>query len=181
MGQQRSIDIADVFQFELSPVPPALIDEYSCLRKGDKAVLVKSLSVSVTTPCAPHVVLVDAGQLLYHVVWPVSGTTGGLAASFGTRLAHYTPVSKKIILFDIYDQDAPSAKDHERTRRGRAKEVRLTRNTLLPCREVILHNSKNKNLLNNILCSYPLPHNIQLVNMLDCVVTRDEADITLCS
>ena len=181
MGQQRSIDIADVFQFELSPVPPALIDEYGCLRKGDKAVLVKSLSVSAMTPCAPNVVLVDAGQLLYHVVWPVSGTTGDLAASFGTRLAHYPPVSKKITLFDRYDQDAPSAKDQERTRRGRAKDVRLTPNTLLPCREVILHNSKNKNLLNNILCSYPLPHNIQLVNMLDCVVTHDEADVTLCS
>ena len=27
----------------------------------------------------------------------------------------------------------------------------------------------------------PLPHNIQLVNMLDCVVTHDEADVTLCS
>ena len=181
MGQQRSIDIADVFQFELSPDPPALIDEYGCLRKGDKAVLVKSLSVSAMTPCAPNVVLVDAGQLLYHVVWPVSGTRGDLAASFGPRLAHYPPVSKKIILYDRYDQDAPSAKDQERTRRGRAKEIRLTPNTILPCREVILHNSKNKNLLNNILCSYPLPHNIQLVNMLDCVVTHDEADVTLCS
>ena len=95
VGQQRSIDIADVFQFELSPVPPALIDEYGCLRKGDKAMLVKSLSVSVMTPCAPNAVLIDAGQLLHHVVWPVSGTTGDLAASFGTRLAHYPPVSKK--------------------------------------------------------------------------------------
>ena len=181
VGQQRSVDIADVFQFELSPVPPALIDQYGCLRKGDKAVLVKSLSVSVTTPCTPDVALVDAGQLLYHVVWPVSVTTGDLAASFGTRLAHYPPVSKKIVLFDRYDQEAPSAKDHERTRRGRAKEVHLTPNTLPPSREVILHNSKNKNLLNNILCSYPLPHNIQLVNMLDCVVTHDEAHVTLCS
>ena len=94
VGQQRSIDIAVVFQFELSPVPPALIDEYGCLRKGDKAVLVKSLSVSIMTPCAPNVVLVDAGQLLYHVVWPVSGTTRDLAASSGTRLAHYPHVSK---------------------------------------------------------------------------------------
>ena len=143
--------------------------------------LVKSFSVSVTTPHAPDVVLVDAGQLLYHVVWPVSETTGDLTASFGTRLANYPPVSKKIILFDRYDQEALSAKDHERTRRGRAKQVHLTPNTLLPCREVILHNSKNKNLLNNILCSYPLPHNIQLVNMLDCVVTHEETDVTLCS
>ena len=134
VGQQRSIDIANVFQFELSPVPPALINEYGCLRKGDKAVLAKSLSVSVMTPCAPNLVLVDAGQLLYHVVWPVSGTTRDLAASFGIRLAHYPPFSKKIVLFNRYDQEAPSAKDHERTRRGRAKDVRLTPNTLLPCR-----------------------------------------------
>ena len=49
------------------------------------------------------------------------------------------------------------------------------------CREVIFYNSRNKNRLNSILCSYPLPHNIQLVNQLDCVVTRAEADITLCS
>ena len=75
VGQKRSVDIADVFHFELGPVPPALVDEYGCLRKGDKAVLVKSFSVSVTTPCAPDMVLVDACQLLYHVVWPVSGTT----------------------------------------------------------------------------------------------------------
>ena len=95
VGQQRNVDIADVFQFELSPVPPALIDEYGCLRKGDKAVLVKSLSVSVTTPYAPDVVLVDTGQLVYHVIWPVSETTGDLAASFGTRLAHYHHVSKQ--------------------------------------------------------------------------------------
>ena len=128
------------------------------------------------TPCAPNVVLIDAGHLLYHVVWPVLGTTGDLAASFGTRLAHYPPVSKKIILFERYDQDAPSAKDHERTRRGRAKEVRLTPNTFIPCREeVILHNSKNKNLLNPTLCSYPLPHNTQLVNMQDCVF--DDIDV----
>ena len=83
-----------VFQFELSPVPPALIDEYGCLRTGDKAVLVKSLNVSVTTPYATDVVWVNVGELLYQVVWPVSGTTGDLAASFGTRLAHYPPVFK---------------------------------------------------------------------------------------
>ena len=66
VGQQRCLDIADVFQFEMSPVPSALIDEYGCLGKGDKAVLVKCLSVSVMTACALDVVLVDAGQLLYQ-------------------------------------------------------------------------------------------------------------------
>ena len=47
VGQQRSIDIADVFPFELSPVPPAVIDKYGCLRKGDKPCS-SSLSVSLS-------------------------------------------------------------------------------------------------------------------------------------
>jgi hypothetical protein len=48
VGQQRGVEITDVFQFELSPVPPALIDEYGCLRKGNKAVLVKGVIHSVS-------------------------------------------------------------------------------------------------------------------------------------
>ena len=180
VGQQLNIDMADVFQFELSPVPPALIDEYGCLRKSDKSVLVKSLGVVRIAPCAPDIVFVDGGQLIYHVVWPVSRTMVELAASFSTRLGDYPPETKKVILFDRYDQETPSAKDHERARRGSAKEVRITTNTRLLCREIILHNSKNKNMLNNILCGYSLPQ-IQLVKKTECAVTHDEADITLCS
>ncbi|CAL8305583.1 unnamed protein product [Arctogadus glacialis] len=36
VGQQRGIELKDVFDHELSPVPPSLIDEFGCLRKGDK-------------------------------------------------------------------------------------------------------------------------------------------------
>ena len=43
LGQQRSVDVAEIFQFKLSPVPTALIDESSCLRKGNKAMLLKSM------------------------------------------------------------------------------------------------------------------------------------------
>ena len=52
VGQQRCIDIADVLQFEMSPVPPALIEEHSCLRKGDKAVLVKSQCLCHDSMCS---------------------------------------------------------------------------------------------------------------------------------
>lgn len=73
VGQQRGIDLKDVFQHELSPVPPALIDEFGCLRKGDKSALVKRLGCPIENALSPDVLLVDASQLLYHVVWPVSG------------------------------------------------------------------------------------------------------------
>ena len=73
--------------------------------------------------------------------------------------------------------ERPSALDrphtsHERTRRGRANAVRLTPNSLLPCREVILHNATHKSLLNGILYGYHLQYNIQLVHKLDCIVTH---------
>ena len=53
------------------------------MRKEDTTVLVKYLGVAVNSAPAPEVVLVDASLLLYHVVWPVAGTAGDLALSFG--------------------------------------------------------------------------------------------------
>ena len=32
-----------------------------------------------------------------------------------------------------------------------------------------------------LICGYPLQNNVQLVSRLDCLVTHEEADITLCS
>ena len=75
------VEVTYIFQYELSPVPPSLIDEFGCLKKGVKTVLVKCLGVMVNRAPAPDVVLVDASQLLYHVVWPVAGTAGDLALS----------------------------------------------------------------------------------------------------
>ena len=63
--QQRGVEVTDIFQYELSPVPPSLIDEFGCLRKAEKTVLVKCLGVPVNSAPAPDAVLVDASQLLY--------------------------------------------------------------------------------------------------------------------
>ena len=105
------MDVANVLQFDLTPVPP---------------MLVKCLGVSATTPPAADIVLVDAGQLLYHVVWPVAGTAEDLATSFDARLAtaflcplkscYSAGMTKKLLA------------------QGIDKAVRLTPNTLLPCR-----------------------------------------------
>ena len=40
VGQQSGVEVTDIFQYELSPVPPSLIDEFGCLRKADTTVLV---------------------------------------------------------------------------------------------------------------------------------------------
>ena len=83
------MEVTDIFQYELSHVLPSLIDEFGCLRKRDKAALVKRLGGPVNSAPAPDVVLVDASQLLYHAVWPVAGKAGDLTSSFGVRLSRY--------------------------------------------------------------------------------------------
>ena len=173
------MEVTYIFQYELSPVLPSLIDEFGCLRKADETVLVKCLGVLVNSATAPDVMLVDASQLLYHVVWHVAGRAGDLSSSFVVRLSRYPPEAQNLCCLT----DEPTAKDHESMRRAGegSKDFHLTPNTPLPCREAILKNSKNKGLLASILCGYPTQNNVQLVNKLDCLVTHEEADITLCS
>ena len=96
VGQQRGVEVTNISQDDLSPVHPSLIDEFGCLRNGDKTVLVMCRGVPVNNAPAPDVVLVDACQLLYHVVWP--GTAGDLPLSFGVRLSRYPPEAPKLVL-----------------------------------------------------------------------------------
>ena len=154
----RGLEFDYIFEFELSLVPPSLIDEYGLLRKGVKAIIVKMLSVILPTAAEPDHIIVDAGQLLYKVVWPVDGTIEDIASSCAERLSVYSPHSTKQIIFDRYE-DIPSAKDHERERRGTSKEVMLSLNTPLPSRDTVLHNKKNKTRFSNLLCTFPLPNN----------------------
>ena len=76
ISQQRGVEVTDIFQYERSPVPPSVIDEFGCLRKGDKTVLVKCLRVPVNSAPSPGVVLVDAS----HCCTMLSGLSLGQQA-----------------------------------------------------------------------------------------------------
>ncbi|KAJ8400373.1 hypothetical protein AAFF_G00397560 [Aldrovandia affinis] len=110
------MELSALFDYKLGPVPASIIDEYGCLRKGNKSVIVKRLGILVPNPQVPDVVLVDESQLIYHVVGPTSGTVADLAASMGRQLNCY--ITQTFVIFDRYEQ--VSAKDHER--QGRAVE-----------------------------------------------------------
>ena len=95
VGQQRDMELMPIFGYELCAIPPSLVDEYGCLRKGNKAPLVERLGVKLQLP---DVVIVDAPQLMYHVIWPCGGTVESLNAG----LAMCGP-AEKILVFDRYD------------------------------------------------------------------------------
>ena len=102
IGQQRQMEIEPLFSYKLCAVPPSLVDEHRCLRKGNKSDLVKRLGVPQTTPSAAEAVIVDVSQLFYHIVWPHGGTSSDVVASIGSRLNRYSSDCDKIIVFDKY-------------------------------------------------------------------------------
>ena len=124
--------------------------------------------------------LVDASQLLYHDVWPSSGTVGDLAKGMETRLIHYRG-AETYVIFDRYD--GISAKDHERQRMSGegSTDYQLTLNSTLPGRDAIMKNKNNKRQLSQLLCTHDLGHNIELVSKTSSIVQYDEADISLIS
>ena len=70
VGQQREVELLPIFGDEVCAVPPLLTDEYGCVRRRNKAILVHELGVKHHKPPRPDVIIVDAQQLLHHMVWP---------------------------------------------------------------------------------------------------------------
>ena len=72
----------------------------------------------------------------------MAGTIKDIASSINSRLSiAYTAagVIETLVIFDHYN-DEPTAKDHERRRRGVIGAIyyKLTVNTPLPCREAVM-------------------------------------------
>ena len=63
------MELLPIFGYELCAVPPSLMDEYGCLRRGNKAILVHKLGVK------------------HHKVWPCDGSVDVLPESLKARLA----------------------------------------------------------------------------------------------
>ncbi len=179
LGQQRHLELRPMFNYELCSVPPALIDENGCLRKGNKSGLVKHLGVLVE-PSDPDIIIVDVSQLLYRIVWPHGGDVSSLVASIETHLKRYPATAERILVFDKYN--GVSAKDHERVRRSGDEQVDycISVSSKLPKRDTILKNKNNKRQLSAVMSSFNIL-NTTMETHVDEAYKHDEADITIIS
>ena len=83
--------------------------------------LVKGLAVVAFDEWEPEIIIVDAQQLLYHVVWQQGGAPADLVASIQGRLVLLTGNIETILVFDKYSET--SVKDHERLRRSSVPQM----------------------------------------------------------
>lgn len=179
VGQQRQFQLASIFQYELCKLPSSLMDEYGCLRKGNKSVLANRLCVQIAAAPNPDIVIVDAQQLLYHVVWPHKGDCSVLFDNMKSWLSRYPAIVEKVLVFDKYDD--VSAKDHERKRRAGegSTDYKLTLNSPLPNREAVLKNKHNKRELSQVLSTCIMGANMSVESRDDGGFAHDEADVTI--
>ena len=162
-------------------MPPSIIDEFGILRKGSKAQLMKKLAIVSTEPSNPDYVIVDAGQLLYHIVWPSDGTVSTIATSMVAKLQPYNALLTTVV-FDRYGN--VSAKDNERERCAIgvcAGTYNLTLTSPLPNREVTMKSKANKRLLSRLLCTCTLAPNIVMVGEDEGLFNHEEADVLMVS
>ena len=178
-GQKQQLQLAPIFQYELCNIPSSLIDEYGCLRKGNKAILANRLGLKQVSAPAPDIVIVDMQQMLYHIIWPHRGDDSDLSENIKRCLSCYCAGIEQVLIFDKYDD--LSAEDHERMRRAGegSTDYNLTPNSSLPNRDAILKNNHNKRELSRVLPLFNLGPNVTIDNQDDCVFAHDEADVTM--
>ena len=93
----------------LCAVPPSLVDEFVCLRRGNKAALMNRLGIKLSRPRSPDILIVDGQKLLYHVMRPCEGDPRVLVASMKARIASLP--GECVLVFGRYDHISP--KGHE--------------------------------------------------------------------
>ena len=179
VGQQRHLQLAPIFSYQLCAVPPTLADEFGCLRQGNKAALMNRLGIKLSWPRSPDIVIVDGQHLLYHVTWPCGGDPSVLVASMKARLASLP--GECVLVFDRYDHVSP--KDHERMRRAGVGSMNynLAINSPLPSRDAILKNKHNKRQLSRVLSTFDMGAAVTIDTQDTGAFGHEEADGTIIS
>ena len=179
VGQQRHLQLAPIFSYQLCAVPPSLVDEFGCLRRGNKGALMNRLGIKLSRPRSPDIVIVDGQQPLYHVTWPCGGDPSVLVASMKARLASLP--GECVLVFDRYDHVSP--KDHERMRRGGVGSMNynLAINSPLPSRDAILKNKHNKRQLSWVLSTFDMSTAVTIDTQYTGVFGHEEAGVTIIS
>ena len=144
VGEKQQLQLAPIFLHELCTISPLQIDEYSCIRKGNKSILGNHLGLKRVSASVPDIVIVDMQQMLSRIVWSHGGEASDLSENTKRRLSCYCAGTQQDLVFDRYND--LSDKDHEITRRAGdgSTDYNLTANIPLSNWGTILKKKHNK-------------------------------------
>ena len=173
VGQQRQL--LPIFSYQLCAVPLSLVDEFGCLRLGNKAAVMIQLGIKLSRPRSPDIVIVDGQQLSCYVALRRRSLSSG-GNEMKARLASLP--YECVLVFDRYGNVSP--KDHERMRRagvGRTNDNTIAINSPLPSRNELLKNNNIKRQFSRVLSSFDTAFTIDTQDT--GVFGHDDVDVTI--
>ena len=113
------------------------------------------------------------------MVWPVSGTVAGIAATIMVRLGMLS--HKAFVIFDRYDGSCAKVLECMRRAVDDSTPYNVCSNTSLPTRNGVMGNNENNSQLTQLLCTFTTSDVVEPVCCQDCMERHDEVDIMLTS
>ncbi len=167
MGMQvsgREVDIKNIIQHELSPIPTALFEESGNMRPARaKSVLKQKLQVekSRRTIEPSNALVIDGCALLWIVPYPSNGTVRDYVDAFIKLILGHLAVQDVFLVFDrYYDYSIKSETRISRAGKQPSRHYQLALNMSLPPREVLFSVTFNKVQLIDVIVK-KLCNNIQ--------------------
>ena len=170
----------DVLEYELAAIPTSMFKDTGVMRLAtNKAVLKNKLSneVSARLYMVPESIVMDGCALMWILQWP---SRGGTIADIVKHMTEYVVQklnsSHVYLVFDrYYDFSMKSAARAEREISA-CRVHKLTRQTPLPPRNVVLTNRENKVQLIDIICTDVVQH-VQSMNMSHTLVVTGRSHV----
>ena len=176
--KKRDLNLEDVFSHELCPVPSALFDDYTDMRKSSKAALVSKVAKFCEKPPLSETEIVDGNELLYHIKRPKLGTVDDLAKRV---IKNFSGKGHTVyVVFDRYRE--LSVKAYERARRAGGKipaEHDLQRNTILPAKKDVMKSRRIKQQLIKHICETKVNGKLHLIGDEQCKFDHEEAYVNI--
>ena len=119
--------------------------------------------------------IIDGNEMLCHVTWP---KTSNVQYNFVKAVDR-----KNVEVYVVFDKyNDYSTKNYERDRRSGNKlypSHKLTLETDLTSRDIVMKNTCNKIQLNNLMCEANIPRTLRMMGPDTCIYKHEEADITI--
>lgn len=161
LQQSRNININDVLQYELAPVPTSMFDDGLIRMLQSKSTLKRKLQVEMSSRLAknPDATIIDGCAILWIIHWPNKGTLQDYVNNFVSYISTKTDKSDVYLVFDRYhNYSIKSGARQERAGQYASRCHKLSQQTPLPPQKVVLTVTRNKIQLIDIICK-------QLVDM----------------
>ena len=165
LQQSRNIQLSDVLNYELSPVPASMFSESGEMRiPTTKSALKRALQVEVSSRLAlqPDATIIDGCAILWVFHWPNRGNVQDFVHNFASFIFAKVDMCDVYLVFDRYNEfSIKSATRLARSGQQASRRHKLSLQTPLPSQMVVLTVTENKVQLIDMVCRHLIQANQQ--------------------